>query len=122
MPGRRAASLFGALAASRRAHPRASSLLPGGQAGPTRREGADFTTQAELAALEPEAGVRRASRGLGRDVLPLLIAEAVLSELEMAAWTGELPGGRPWSRQVWWRVALWEAFWRERDGAAIGNW
>jgi len=94
--------------------------------GGARREGADFASQAELAALDPGMGLRRgARRPLARDLLPLLVAEAVLSELEMMTWTGQLPGGLPWTEQVWWRVELWQAFWRARDEAlgrtVIGN-
>ena len=43
------------------------------------------------------------------------LSEAVLDELEMFVWTGQLPGGSCWSKQVWWRVDLWKSYWESRD-------
>ena len=76
----------------------------------------EIRSQAELADLVSFASPRR----LGPDEIALArMLWSILGELEMIEWTGTLPGGLPWNRQVWWRVELWRAFWRERDRMLI---
>jgi len=64
------------------------------------------------------ARVRHAS---AEDLVIAELLRAVLEELELSEWTGALPGGKAWSEQVWWRVELWRAFWRERDRMREGT-
>lgn len=74
----------------------------------------DFASQAQLEHLA--AGTITASAPARAPFATgLRLARAALDDLEMLTWTGTLPDGCSWSRHAWWRVQLWQAFWRERD-------
>ena len=82
-------------------------LLFGAEAeadGPVLREGHDFAGQSEV------PGSEAPSRPVGGPGLLRLVGE-IVREAMLLEVTGELPGGKAWSEQPWWRVGLWEAFW-----------
>ncbi len=45
------------------------------------------------------------------------LAAAVLDELRMSEYTGQLPGGGSWSDQPAWRVELWQTYWQTKTAA-----
>lgn len=73
------------------------------------REGVDFASQAEAAALVREA---RAVRVRWPVWARLLLR--VQWELRMWEATGALPGGKVWSEQPAWKVELWTSWWLAR--------
>jgi hypothetical protein len=77
----------------------------------------EIRSQEEAARLLLPARRQHAAPG---DIVVAQLVRSVLEELEMFEWTGALPGGKAWSEQVWWRVELWRAFWRERDRVREG--
>ncbi|MFQ6099443.1 MAG: hypothetical protein ACE5O2_17050 [Armatimonadota bacterium] len=91
------------------------------------REGVDFASQEELRSLlarraKPRSSPRRSPaspvvRDPAREAsaAAIRLADAILDDLEMLTWTGHLPDGASWTSHAWWRVHLWQTFWRERD-------
>ena len=78
----------------------------------TLRE-SEIRSQEELADLIPSW--ERSEYASAEDIALAELLRSLLEELELCEWTGILPGGLPWTHQVWWRVELWRTFWQERD-------
>jgi hypothetical protein len=75
----------------------------------------DFASQAQLERLSTRTIGDVPRTADPQTAVGLRLARAALDDLEMLTWTGALPDGCSWSRHAWWRVQLWQAFWRERD-------
>ena len=76
--------------------------------GATLREGHEFYDQEQVPAWA-QGDAKIAPVG-GANVVRLV--RQVVRELLIMEITGQMPGGRDWCRQPWWRVGLWEAFWQ----------
>jgi len=93
------------------------------------REGHEFRDQEQLpasvrraavtapvaGATTPVAGATTPVAGAttpvaGANVVRLV--RQVVRELLLMEVTGQMPGGKDWCSQPWWRVSLWEAFWQ----------
>jgi len=79
------------------------------QLGAQLHEGEDFVKPQELLAL------REATEAKLYCVPPwALLVLQTLRELLWEHYTGQLPGGKPYTEQPAWRVELWEAYWRSK--------
>ena len=79
------------------------------------REGHEFRDQEQLPASVRRAAVTAPVAGAttpvaGANVVRLV--RQVVRELLLMEVTGQMPGGKDWCSQPWWRVSLWEAFWQ----------
>jgi hypothetical protein len=85
------------------------------------REGHEFRDQGQIPSDAQGGGT----------VVPVVgpaavrLVKQVVRELLLIDVTGQMPGGKDWGSQPWWRVDLWEAFWRGRAQAQashVGEW
>jgi len=76
--------------------------------GTRLREGHEFRDQEQVPACVQEAAVTVPVAGAN----VVRLVRQVVRELLLMEVTGQMPGGKDWCSQPWWRVSLWEAFWQ----------